>query len=210
MSRRKSNSRNAQRNTFTETPCIIGLDQSYTRTGIAISVKGKVKVVKSVEFKSIKTKTMKREYIKKVLNSAIDTCLKKFTPEEITVICERVRTFTDSDSLRPAVIKAHSAMVATITDTAYLRGIKCYSVDTRAWKNAVLGDARPLVIPYPGVKDPKKIREIKYCVEQLGLDEVISYMSPKLGKLYNDDMADAVCISLYPFTGYPYKLWLED
>ena len=40
--------------------CVIGIDQSYTRTGISIAVNGKLKKVTSVDFKGTTTKTAKR------------------------------------------------------------------------------------------------------------------------------------------------------
>ena len=203
-----------QTNSFLEVPCIIGIDQSYTRTGLAICVNGKLKKIYSIDFKVkgkyVKSKTMKRKRISMFLDKAIDSCLKHYKPEEINVICERVRTFTGSDSMRPSVIKAQAALVASIVDTAYMKGIRTYSVDTRAWKSRVLGTSRPIFEPIEGVSNPQKFGSVRKIIE-LGFGEELKIHSDKTRSYsYNDDMADAACIALYGFSGMPYSLLLEE
>lgn len=179
--------------------CIIGIDQSYKRTGIAICVDGTVKKVVGIDFKHTKSKTSKRIRLSEVLNKALDTCLSKYKPEEIAVVCERVRTFTNSNEIRPEVIKAQAAMVAYIVDTALLRGVDTFSADTRAWKNSVLGSSKAMLIEFPGVKNPQKIASVKKAIE-LGFEKEISSTKNRQKQVYyNDDMADAICISLFPF-----------
>lgn len=201
-------------NTFREVPCIIGIDQSYTRTGISICVRGKLKKVSSINFGGttthyMKSKTAKRLEVQRVVKKAIESCLKKFKPEEIVIIAERIRTYTASTSLRPLVIKAQSAMMAYIVDTAYVYGIKVYSVDTRAWKTRVLGTADPIAEPFPGVKNPQKVLSVKKIIS-LGFEESLSIYSYKTNSIsYDDDAADSACIALYGFSGYPYHLQLE-
>lgn len=198
---------------FIDVPCIIGIDQSYTRTGLAICVNGKIKKVVSINFKEhnkyVKSKTMKRKKVADVLNKAIDSCLKKFKPEEINIICERIRTFTGTESLRPGVIKAQASLIATIVDTGYVKGIRTYSVDTRAWKSRVLGSSQPIFEPIEGVSNPQKFGSVRKAIE-LGFEEELKVYSTRSGYTYNDDMADAICISLYPFTKGNYNLLLEE
>ncbi len=200
-----------ERNTFTETPCIIALDQSYADTGIAVCVKGKVKKVYSVTYKGLVGNTQKRWKIQKYLRKIIEMCLTRFKQNEITVIVERVRTFTQSDSLRIEVIKSGAALVACIVDTAMEYNIKTYSIDTRCWKSRVLGSSRPVFEPVEGVKDPQKFGSVRKAIE-LGFFEKLKIYSDRKGKDYyrlDDNIADAICISLYPFSGYPYLLKLE-
>ena len=200
----------SKRNTFEEVPCIIGIDQSYTRTGIAVATKGKVRKAFSIDFKGIKTKTQKRLLLQSTLRKVIEMCLRKYSNSEITIIAERIRTFTESDSLRIEVIKAHSALMAYIVDTAAEYGIKVYSVDTRAWKSRVLGSSRPIFEPLEGVEDPQKFGSVRKAIK-LGFGEQMKVKSCKTRSFrYNDDMADAICISLYGFSGYPYILSLEQ
>lgn len=199
-----------KRNTFEEVPCIIGIDQSYTRTGIAVATKGKVRKALSIDFKGVKTKTQKRLLLQSTLRKVIETCLKKYDSSEITVIAERIRTFTETDSLRVDVIKAHSALMAYIVDTAAEYGIKVYTVDTRAWKSRVLGTSKPVFEPLEGVENPQKFGSVRKAIK-LGFGEQMKVKSCKTRSFkYNDDMADAICISLYGFTGYPYTLSLEQ
>ena len=199
-----------RRNTFEEVPCIIGIDQSYTRTGISIATKGKPRNAFSIDFKGLNTKTQKRLLLQSTLRKVIETCLKKYDSSEITIIAEKIRTFTETDSLRVSVIKAHSALMAYIVDTAAEYGIKVFSVDTRAWKSRVLGTSKPVFEPLEGVENPQKFGSVRKAIK-LGFGEQMKVKSCKTRSFrYDDDMADAICISLYGFSGYPYTLSLEQ
>ena len=200
---------NQGKNNFIPTRCIIGVDQSYTNTGLAIAVDGKLKKLTAVNFKGCKNKTEKRNKLEATIRKALEVCIKKYTAEQVTIFVERIRTFTAGDDLRPGVIKPQAALIAKIVDAAYEYGIKVYSIDTRAWKTAVLGTSRPAGFPYKGVDNPQKIREVKFICE-LGFDKELEVLT-KTGqfKCYDDDIADAACIALYGFHGGPYKLLLE-
>lgn len=181
--------------------CVIALDQSYTRTGIAIAVDGELKVIKSIDFKRVQTKTNKRNLLRKTLKKAIESCLTKYKKEEINIIFERIRTFTNSDVLNVEYLKQTGALCSVIIDTASEYGIDCWSADTRAWKSSILGTSKPSTEPYRGVKDPKKILDVKFIVE-LGYGEMISIYrgyDMKTFAKYDDDAADAACIALYGF-----------
>lgn len=208
-----------QHNSYKEVPCIIGIDQSYTRTGIAVCTKGKLRKLYSINFintingKQVytKSKTMKRIEIKKYLDNILDACLRKYPPEEINIICERVRTFTGSEYFRPQVIKAHSGLITSIVDAAYVKGVRVYSVDTRGWKARVLGTTKPIFEPLEGVENPQKFGSVRKVIE-LGFEKELRVYKRNRSKefTYNDDMADAACIALYGFSGYPYNLQLEE
>lgn len=203
---------NDGRNSFTPVPCIIALDQSYKRTGIAVCTKGKVRLVKSLDFKGMKSHTERRFHVQKVLSKIIQSCLKRYQPNEICILVERVRTFTGSDNLRPPVIKAQAALIAYIVDTGYIYNIKTFSVDTRAWKSKVLGDSRPIFPPIEGVKNPQKFGSVRKAIE-LGFKQELSVYRGKVAEKnfssYNDDLADAICMSLYTFCKPPHSLVLE-
>lgn len=181
--------------------CVIALDQSYARTGIAIAVDGKLKKIKSIDFKRVHNKTNKRNLLRETLRNAINSCLKKFDASEINVIFERIRTFTQSDIMNVEYLKQTGALCSAIIDTASEFGIDCWSADTRAWKASVLGTSKPSMEPYRGVTNPNKILDVKFIVE-LGYGEMISIYRGKSGKQfakYDDDAADAACIALYGF-----------
>ena len=63
------------RNSFRPVPCVIAIDQSYTRTGLAICVRGQVKKATSVKLVNIKSKTMKRAAVQDMLNKAISSLI---------------------------------------------------------------------------------------------------------------------------------------
>lgn len=178
--------------------CIIGLDQSYKRTGISIAVNGKLKKVSSINFQHVKTKTEKRLLLAKVLEKAIKSCLKKYPPEDIAIVCERIRTYTAGFDLRPDYLKTTGALIAYIVDTGYKYGITTYSIDTRAWKSAVLGSSKPIFPPVEGVKDPQKFGSVAYILK-LGFEENLRSKSNRNKYFMNDDMADGACIALSPF-----------
>lgn len=189
---------------FPPVPCIIGVDQSYTRTGISIAVEGQLKKVTSINFKNVTTKTQKRFVLQEKLNKAIDACEKAgFAPYEIAVICERIRTFTQGQDMRPQVIKAHAALLAYIVDTAFVRGIETWSVDTRAWKAAILGTSRPIFEPIEGVSNPQKFGSVRKVID-LGFESSLAiYRHNNTRKVYDDDAADSACIALYGFVNKP-------
>ena len=54
-------------------------------------------------------------------------------------------------------------------------------------------------------------RNEKETLSKLGFGEQMKVKSCKTRSFrYDDDMADAICISLYGFSGYPYTLSLEQ
>ena len=195
---------------FRTTPCIIAFDQSYSRTGIAVCVNGEVKKAYSVDFKklNLKGQSPKRLYLQEYEEKIIQMCLTRFEPKEITVIVERVRTFTQSDKLTIQVVKSHSALVGAIADQACKHGIKTYSVDTRAWKSKVLGSSKPVFEPIHGVKNPQKFGSVRKAIK-LGFKEKLRIYKANKDYNYNDDMADAICMSLYPFQEPPFSMLLE-
>ena len=183
--------------------CVIGIDQSYKRTGISICVDGKLKKIKSITLKK-GIKSQKRRAIQKGLQSALQACCDKYGSDNVVVIFERIRTFTESSIMNPSYLKAVGGLCATIIDTAYDYGVESWSVDTRAWKNGILGTSKPLVEPMRGVKDPKKIREVKYIIS-LGFEQEISVYKGHGTQFqsYDDDAADSACIALYGFVKKP-------
>lgn len=183
--------------------CVIGIDQSYKRTGISIAVDGEIKKISYIDFKNVKTKSAKRIKLRKTLKKAILICIKKYG-DDVSIIFERIRTFTQRDILNPGYIKDTGALCSVIIDTAFEFGLEAWSADTRAWKNGVLGTSKPCVEPFPGVKDPRKILEVKYIIG-LGFEEEITLRRGNnhffVG--YNDDAADSACIALYGFVDKP-------
>lgn len=195
---------------------IIGLDQSYTRTGISIAIDGKLRKVTSIPFKGCRNKSDKRIMLRSILQRVIDSNQQKAT--EVIIICERIRTFSQGNAGAPDVeskggkprgggfistnyIKATGALIATIVDIAYANGIKVYSTDTRAWKAQVVGNMK-------AIKGDKKLATMRF-VKKLGFD--VSRINQAGNKVYDDDASDSACIALYGFIDVKkQKLKLEE
>lgn len=180
---------------------IIGIDQSYTKTGISVCADGKLLKVKSINYKGLKTRSEKRRELRRVLTLLINNCSRQAT--ETTIICERIRTFSksfgskgkgNSQGLNPNYLKMTGALVATIVDAASEFNVNVYSVDTRAWKSKVVGSSKAKKTK--GKRDAKG-DTVKF-VQKLGFNMFIR--TNKNGvDIYDDDAADSACIALYGF-----------
>lgn len=188
---------------------VIGIDQSYIRTGITVLKNKNILRMKSVEFEDCETNTEKRTYIWCVLERYFKSVVK---PEEneVIVITERIR-LRSQGFLSESYIKATGALVATIIDVCKGYNVPVYSVDTRSWKSQIVGNSKPLQNPY-GI-NPEKYRTILY-IKQKGLLKYIVEEYKGKGKKgvinvkidgnrvpckINDDLADSYCIALYGF-----------
>lgn len=185
---------------------VVGFDQSYEDTGISIAVDGVLKAARSVLLKQLKDNTHRRKKLR-------EEALKAFTKVsqynvEVVVIIERIRLKSDG-FININYIKGIGALNAVIIDTAAEFGFPVYSVDTRAWKTAVVGSAKPGQNSY-GI-EPKKWPTIAWCLRNGYESKIINYnvskrkvkgVLHKNGKsfTYNDNVADSICIALYGFT----------
>ena len=107
--------------------------------------------------------------------------------------------FTQTVVLSQNYMTTTAGLVSAIVDTAYWKGVKTYSVDTRAWKSAILGSSKPSCEPLDGCDNPQKIASVRHIID-LGFEEQIritGYNNRFVG--YNDDAADSANISLYGF-----------
>lgn len=200
----------------------IGIDQSYTRTGISIAADNKLLVVRSIDFNGCKNKIEKRLHVSTLLSKILK--VNKDKADEIVILVERIRTFSQGPNkqqgfgLKPDYLKATGALIGTIVDTAYQHDVPVYSVDTRSWKSKVLGNSKTDAVKYKSFEKPEKAAAILF-VQKQGFDVTIknkdgSYKMHKKGKnagkvYYDDDAADSGCIALYAFVNNP-NLKLEE
>lgn len=195
---------------------VIGIDESYTNTGISIAIDGKLHKVTSINFKGCKNNIEKRKLIANILHRILKLNVNK--AKETVILVERIRTYTGGNSLRPNYLKSTGALIATIVDTAYDYGVPVYSVDTNSWKTQVVGTNK-ILKEYENEIKPEKMGAIK-LVEKLGFDMKQydkqgnvkkSTRGKHKGKIkYNDDAADSACIALYGFIPkHKQKLELE-
>jgi hypothetical protein len=193
---------------------VIGIDQSYERTGISIAADGKLLKVSSLDFTKLKckNKTEKRFRLQDILQEIITKNIMK--ADEIMIIVERIRTFSQGKKceqgfgLKPDYLKSIGALTACIVDIAYKYDVPVYSVDTRSWKAQVLGKSFTIKEYEGKYEKPEKAAAIRY-IRRLGFDTTIRDKDgqPKVhqkGKnaglvYYDDDACDSGCIALYGF-----------
>lgn len=185
---------------------IIGIDQSYTRTGITVLKNKQIHRMKSLDFKGCRNNTEKRELLSDILESLINEA----DSDNIKIITERIR-LRSQGFLSEAYIKSTGALIATIIDIADTYDIPVYSVDTRSWKSQIVGNSKPLENKY-GI-NPEKYRTILH-LKQKGLLRFI--IEPYNGRAtkgivnvnidgtktpcrINDDLADSYCIAMYGY-----------
>lgn len=202
---------------------VIGIDQSYTRTGITVLKNKKIWEMLSIDYKECKNNSEKRCVLENSLNEIM--CSLEMHCSNPLVITERIRLKSQGGRDRHTMlsenyIKSTGALVATIIDFfEYYNEIPVYSVDTRSWKSAIVGSSKPLENPY-GI-DENKYRTILYMrdkgllrsiaepYEGRGKKSIINVKMDviKDGKKVrqfvpckmNDDLADSYCIALYGF-----------
>lgn len=190
---------------------VIGIDQSYTRTGITILEDKKILRMKSIDFYACSNNTEKRLEIYTYLETIFKRRLcKQIENRNVIIITERIR-LRSQGFLSEAYIKSTGALVATIIDVANIYDIPVYSVDTRSWKGQIVGDSKPLNNSY-GI-NKEKYRTILY-MRNKGLLRYIAEPYTGRGKKgvvnikingkktpckINDDLADSYCIAMYGF-----------
>jgi len=190
----------------------IGIDQSYKCTGVALSYNNILKSATCIKTEHLKNNSEKRKIIQNTLNAIFNKAqmLSKKYSAEVKVTIERIR-LKSQGFLNINYIKSIGALNALIVDLAYSYNFPVCSVDTRAWKSAVVGTSKPKNNPYGF--DPKKWPTILWCINKGYKKHIIEHVSNRQTKAvitdegerytYNDNIADSICISLYPFTPSP-------
>lgn len=198
-----------------EYDCVIGIDQSYTRTGITILKNKKVVEMFSLKYEGCKNSSEKRT----ALENTLHEMLIEHGIKCPLVITERIR-LRSQGFLSESYIKSTGALIAVIIDFFYyFNEIPVYSVDTRSWKSQIVGSSKPLDNPY-GI-NPEKYRTICYLRDR-GLLKYIAEKYEGRGKKgiidvkmkvieggkertkkvpceINDDLADSYCIAMYGY-----------
>lgn len=193
---------------------VIGIDQSYKDTGISVWFDGKLKQATDCFTQNLENNTIKRKTLRaKLLNVFGKLNAKKLTyesiKEECKIICiiERIR-LQSQGFINIDYIKSIGALNAMIVDTANMYNIPVYSVDTRAWKSAVVGTSKGKSNKYGF--DPKKWPTILWCIKQ-GYKSKIKADAGRKKKgvvekngeryTYNDNIADSIGIGKFYFVG---------
>lgn len=186
---------------------VIGIDQSYKRTGLSLSYEGKLIDYFSISPEDTQTISEKRKYISNIVYHWLGKSVSegKLEPQNTICIFESIRMFSRGFLSMDYLLKT-TALITNIADIMIEAGIECYSVDTRAWKSTVIGTSKPQVNKWK--INPAKWPTICYVRDKLDVDHKALLIPEKHrkagtilihGKHYsvNDDLCDAICISLY-------------
>lgn len=193
---------------------VIGIDQSYADSGIAVAFDGKLMAVRECKPSTTTSNTERRALLRQTLIRVFSMMQRKaFDIGDCDVICiiERIRL----QSAKPGTqhflnldyIKGIGALNALIVDLAYEYQIPVYSVDTRSWKVQVIGSSKPQKNVFGFAEE--KWPTIMWCVEKGYEKFIIEDVSPRKKKAviergnkrftYNDNKADAIGIAMYGF-----------
>lgn len=159
-------------------PVVVGIDQSYTKLGLAAVTRAAVLTAETVDLSKL-NKTQARLATRELVRHYIA----KWKPRFIVV--ERVRLFVGA-YISQATAKQLAAMTACIVDAAYcnqeeheLRPIKVFSCDTRSWKKGILG---------AGNAD-----------KEAAFQWLLSRIPPTMQGMLDHNAADAACMARYAF-----------
>ena len=194
---------------------VIGIDQSYNRTGISISADGKLLKVKSVDFSDCKNNTQKRDKLRITLNNVTFSVVKKGM--EVICVIERIR-LRSQGFLNIDYIKSIGALNSIIIDVMTFNNVPVYSVDTRCWKSQVVGTSKPMKNKF-GVPD-EKWPTVKWCIDKgfefailkevQGRREKGTFKENGIKYEYDNDASDSAAISQFYFVGDRDKLKKEE
>ena len=173
---------------------VIGVDQSYADTGLAMAIDRKVVYAKSERFVGCESKREKRNRLCERLEGLIKRCEGRYRP---VIVLEAVRLFSGATPfLSTSYIYGGIAMVGRIVDMAGELGVPVYWVESRSWKSAVHGTSKSATKKMIGVKDIKKVRSIQFALDH-GYRKFIEKGVDKNGVMrYNDNVADAIGLSV--------------
>lgn len=197
---------------------VIGIDQSYADTGIAVAFNDKLMSVTNCKLSSSKTNTERRRLLRTKLIRVFSMMQRKAMDVgncEVICIIERIRLQSAKPGaehfLNLSYIKGIGALNALIVDVASEYDIPVYSVDTRSWKSQVVGSSKPQSnkLGFPSEKWPtilwcKHKGYEKWIIEEVSVRKKKAvFLRSEKKYTYNDNKADAICIALYGFVINP-------
>lgn len=193
---------------------VLGIDQSYQNCGISIIVDNSIKKIDSLDLSAYESKSLKRYVLRERLEQILFSINGR---GNVFCVIERIRQFSQG-FINMNYIKSIGALNSVIVDTCHKYDVPVYSVDTRAWKAAVIGTSKSKENKWntPAEKWPM----IEWLIER-GYEEslLIPIQNPHRTKnvfekyggrwIYNNDAADSVGIGLFWFRGDRDKLEQE-
>lgn len=189
---------------------VIGIDQSYDRTGISVLKDKEIISIEYLSGKKLSRSVFRKQLRGKLFDILLNIGYNTIQKEKVIIIFERIR-LKSNGNLSLKYIQATGALCSAVIDIAEEFGVSVYSVDTRAWKSAIVGTSKPQENRH-GI-DPKKYPTILYMRQKGLLSNIIEPYEGRGSKgiiwVRNgaerfrariiDDMADSYCIALYGF-----------
>lgn len=196
----------------------IGIDQSYDDTGISISADGQLLDIKHIQLNKYTSHPARRAALKRKLGSLAAAVAEK--AEQVVVIVERARVHGGQNSfINIDVILAMGSLIATIVDVFHPLDIPVYSIDTRAWKSAVIGSTKSCNNNC-GVPPEKWLTVQWVCRKGFEHKIIETVSSPRKHKgtfykggvkcHYNDNAADSAAISVSWWCAAQERFKLEE
>lgn len=191
----------------------VGIDQSYKRTGISVSCDGTLKLVRSYDLHKM-SKHDARAMIASRADAAVKSALSK--SEHVVVLLERIRLFSQQFISMPYILSmgmmngaVYDRLVYDYKDDIESGKLEIMTVETRAWKKAVVGTTKGAVNDY-GVPENKWPSVMWLSDNYPEFEESFLHKSKSKKKTksnfeidgcfyeYDDDAVDSACISLFP------------
>ena len=198
---------------------VIGIDQSYKRTGISVGINENLVLIKSIDLSRYNSNTEKRNALKGVLSKLINNINNKYNILYNNIICviERIR-LRSKGFLNIDYIKSIGALNALIVDVMQGFNIPVYSVDTRCWKSQIIGTSKGESNSY-GVPDEKWPTVKWLCRKGYRKEILINVSDSRKTKntftksgckyMFDNDAADSAAICMFGFLGEKDKLLPE-
>ena len=193
----------------------VGIDQSYKRTGISVSCDGTLKLVRSYDLHKM-SKHDARDKVAWQTNAAVTSALSK--SEHVVVLLERIRLFSQQFISMPYILSmgmmngaVYDNIADNFDDCLKSGKLEVMTVETRAWKKAVVGTTKGAANDY-GVPENKwpSVMWLSDNYPQFESSFLHESKSKKKTKSnfeidgcfyeYDDDAVDSACISLFPFS----------
>lgn len=193
----------------------VGIDQSYKRTGISVSCDGTLKLVRSYDLHKM-SKHDARMKIASQVDAAVKSALSK--SEHVVVLLERIRLFSQQFISMPYILSmgmmngaVYDDLASHFKDDMESGKLEIMTVETRAWKKAVVGTTKGAANDY-GVPE-NKWPSVMWLSDNYPEFEDFFLLESKSKKKtksnfeidgcfyeYDDDAVDSACISLFPFS----------
>lgn len=192
---------------------VIGIDQSYSNTGISIAADGELRKVRSLQLPDSEYWTNSEK--RRALRETLDGLLRAVCPKADKVVCiiERIRLHSQG-FLNIDYIKSIGALNSVIVDVCSLHGVEVFSVDTRCWKAQVIGTSKPMPNKF-GVPE-EKWPTVRWLLKQGWERSLLIQIEGRKTKgtfvrdgqryMYNNDAADSAGIAMFGFVGDQDKL----